>query len=267
MQSLSRTPQFAQRFRSTRTILALILREVSMSNGKTALGYVWEIAEPVASILVITLIMGLYFRTPPLGQNFPLFYASGILPMNIFLDMTGRVAGAVRFSRALLAYPGVTFLDALIARFLVAMMTKIVIFTLLVTAIVELYGLNPFFNYGQIAQGLLMAMGLGLALGTVNCLLFAFLPLYDRIWSMTTRPLFLFSAIVYLYETVPLPYRDWLWWNPIIHMVGSIRAGLYPTYAADYVSVTYIAVLIAIFLPVSLFFMRRYWREILDAQQ
>ena len=265
MQSLSRPPQFAQGFRSARTVLALILREVSMSNGKTMLGYVWEIAEPVVTILVLTMILGLYFRTPPLGQNFPLFYASGILPMAIFLDITGKVATAVRYSRPLLSYPGVTFLDALIARFLVAVMTKMVIFTVVLTSIVALYGLNPYFSYGHIATALLMAMGLGLAFGTVNCLLFAFLPLYDRIWGMVTRPLVLFSAVVYLYETVPLPYRDWLWWNPIIHMVGSMRAGLYPTYNDDYVSVTYIAVLIAICLPTALFFMRRFWREILDA--
>lgn len=244
--------------------MALVLREVSMSNGKTLLGYVWEIADPVATILVITLIMGLYFRTPPLGQSFPLFYASGILPMSFFLDMTGKVSGAIRFSRPLLGYPGVTFLDALIARFLVSLMTKLVIFVVVLTAIVELYDLRPFFNYEQIATGLLMAFLLGLSVGTLNCLLFAFLPLYDRFWSMLTRPLFLFSAIIYLFETVPLPYRDWLWWNPIIHMVGSIRGGIYPTYNNDYVSVTYVAILIAVTLPTSLFFMRRFWREILD---
>lgn len=265
MQSLSRPPQFAQRLRSARVILALILREVSMSNGKTMLGYVWEIAEPVVTILVLTMILSLYFRTPPLGQNFPLFYASGLLPMAIFLDIAGKVATAVRYSRPLLSYPGVTFLDALIARFLVAVMTKLVIFALVLTAIIELYGLNPYFSYGHIAKALLMAMGLGMAIGTVNCLLFAFLPLYDRIWAMVTRPLILFSAVIFLFESVPLPYRDWLWWNPIIHMVGAMRAGLYPTYNDDYVSVTYIIVLIAIFLPTALFFMRRYWREILDA--
>ncbi|MGQ0565160.1 MAG: ABC transporter permease [Gemmobacter sp.] len=265
MQSLSRTPQFAQRFRASRTILALILREVSMSNGKSMLGYIWEIAEPVATILLLTLILSLYFRTPPLGQNFALFYASGILPMAIFLDIINKVAGSVRFSRALLTYPGVTFLDALLARFLVAVMTKSIIFVLVLAAIIQIYDLNPFFNYDKIAQGLVMAMALGLAIGSFNCLMFAFVPLYDRLFGMLQRPLFLFSAIVYLFETVPLPYRDWLWWNPIIHMVGSIRAGLYPTYSADYVSVTYVVILIAIFLPTSLFFMRRYWREILEA--
>jgi hypothetical protein len=48
-------------------------------------------------------------------------------------------------------------------------------------------------------------------------------------------------------------------------MVGSMRGGLYPTYDSSYVSVTYIAVLVSLALPVSLFFMRRYWREILEA--
>lgn len=258
--------QSATRMRSTRTIVALILREVSMTNARALLGYVWEIVDPAVSILLITFILGLIFRSPPLGDNFPLFYASGILPYAMFIETSNKVATAVRFSRPLLAYPGVTFLHALIARFTVAAMTKLLVYVIVVTAIVQIYDLYAHFDYVDILMGLAMALGLGLALGALNCLLFAFVPMYEIVWSLVTRPLFLFSAIVYLFETVPLPYRDWLWWNPIIHMVGMMRRGLYPSHAADYVSVQYIGILIAIALPVAFFFLRRYWRELIEMQ-
>ena len=264
MQALSRRPLRSVRFRTIRTIGALVLREISMSNGRSLLGYTWDILEPVGSILILTLIMGQLFRSPQLGQNFPLFYASGILPYSFFMDTSARLSNAVRFSRPLLSYPGVTIIDTITARFLVAVITKAVVFSVVLTAIVVIYDLSAFFDYSKVISGVLMALMLGLALGTMNCLLFTYIPLYERVFGILTRPLLLFSAVLYLFETVPLPYRNWLWWNPIIHMVGMVRSGLYPTYKADYVSPTYVAILVAVMLPISLFFIRRYWREILE---
>jgi capsular polysaccharide transport system permease protein len=264
IQAIGKAPQTPQRPGSLRTIAALILREVSMTNGRTALGYLWEIVDPVFSIIVITMILELFFRSPPLGNNFPLFYASGILPFSFFIETSKRVSTAIRFSRPLLAYPGVTFLHALLARFILAVATKSIIYVFVLFAIVEIYGLSVYFNYGYIALSLLLAFAAGLAVGSMNCLLLTFLPLYEQAWAVVTRPLFLFSAIVYLYETVPLPFRDWLWWNPVVHMVGLMRRGIYPTYDAPYVSVAYIAIIVALLIPVSFFFMRRYWREMIE---
>jgi capsular polysaccharide transport system permease protein len=264
MQAIGKQPQTPRQPGAARTISALILREVSMTNGRTALGYLWEVLDPVFSIIVITMILELFFRSPPLGNNFPLFYASGILPFSFFIETSRRVSTAIRFSRPLLAYPGVTFLHALIARFVLAVATKIIVYIFVVFAIIEIYGLSVIFNYGFIALALTLAFAAGLAVGAMNCLLLTFVPLYEQAWNVITRPLFLFSAIVYLFETVPLPYRDWLWWNPVVHMVGLMRRGIYPTYDAPYVSVIYIGIIIALLIPVAFFFMRRYWREMID---
>lgn len=264
MQSIARQPQPATRTSALRTILALMLREISMSNGRTILGYFWEILAPVVTIVVVTAILGAFFRSPPLGNNFPLFYASGILPFSFFLDVTARVATAVRFSRPLLNYPGVTFLHALLARFILVVVTKTIVFAIVLFAIVRIYDLSTYFDFGEIALALALAFGAGLSVGSLNCLLISFVPLYERAWMLVTRPLFLFSAIIYLFETVPLPYRDWMWWNPAIHMVGMMRRGIYPTYDAAYVSVPYIVVIILGIMPVAFFFLRNYWREMLE---
>ncbi len=264
MQAIGKQPQTPRQAGSLRVTAALILREVSMTNGRTALGYLWEVLDPVIEIIVITMILQLFFRSPPLGNNFPLFYASGILPFAFFLETAKRVSTSIRFSRPLLAYPGVTFLHALMARFILAVATKALVYAFVLVAIVEIYDLSVFFDYGSIALALTLSFCAGLAVGSINCLLLTFLPLYEQVWSVVTRPLFLFSAIVYLYETVPLPYRDWLSWNPAVHMVGLMRRGIFPTYDAPYVSVTYIAIIIALLLPVSFFFMRRYWREMIE---
>lgn len=260
----TRAPQVFRGMRTPRTVFALMLREIGSSNGRSALGYLWEVLEPAVYIFVLTYLMGTFFRSPPIGSNFPLFFASGILPFMFFMEVQGSVSSAVRSSRPLLSYPGVTFFDAILARFILGSLTKLVIYVLVLTAIVQFYGLSALFHYERIIMALLMAMTLALGVGTLNCLLLSMFPLWERIWGFVRRPLFLASAIVYVYDSVPLPYRDWLWWNPIVHFVGMMRSGLYPSYAAPYVSVTYVAVLAVGTFTVGLFFLRRYFRDILN---
>ncbi|QYK43303.1 MAG: ABC transporter permease [Paracoccaceae bacterium] len=237
---------------------------MTMSNARSALGYVWEIVEPAAGILVLTVIFTLIMRSPPIGHNFPLFYASGLVPYIMFADLSNKVAVAVRHSKPLLSYPGVTFIDALIAKFLLSAMTKIVIYVLVLGGILIMYDLSPLFDYSKMILGLSLALMLAFSIGTMNCVLFHFFPLWDRIWSLINRPLMLLSGIIILIDDIPMPYRDWLEWNPIVHFVAVVRTGIYPTYQPTYLSVTYVVGIIAFLLPVGLFFVRRYWKDLID---
>lgn len=118
-----RTPAFA----TPRAVLALILREITTTYGRSPGGYVWAILEPAAGITLLTLVFSIGFRAPPLGTSFALFYAAGILPLLMYTDISAKLAQTVQFSRALLAYPRVTFLDALMARFILNMLTQMVV--------------------------------------------------------------------------------------------------------------------------------------------
>ena len=69
-----------RRFKTLRVLFALVLRELSASDSRASLGFLWLIIEPVAAMVLLTVIMSLLTRTPPLGTNFPLFYVTGLLP-------------------------------------------------------------------------------------------------------------------------------------------------------------------------------------------
>ena len=125
---LPRTPaRIPRRSSSPRVIAALMQREMSTTYGRSALGYLWAVLEPVGGIMVITLVFTLAFRSPPVGTSFPLFFASGVLPFTAFMDTMTKVSSAIRFSRPLLFYPGVTFMDAILARVLMNVLTQTMI--------------------------------------------------------------------------------------------------------------------------------------------
>lgn len=249
---------------TVRTILALMLREMSTTYGKSAMGYLWAILEPVAGLMLMSIIFSLAFRAPPMGTNFALFFATGFLPFTAYLDISGKVAVAVRFSKQLLFYPGVTFIDTLFARFFMAMLTNIMVGMVVLPAILILYSIDVILDPMAIALGYAMTLALALGVGTLNCFLLSMFPVWERTWAILNRPLFILSCVIFMFDTVPQPYRDWLWWNPLVHVVGQVRSGIYATYDANYVSPLYVFGVSMVTFVLGLILLRRYYREILN---
>ncbi|EAQ23717.1 putative cell surface polysaccharide export ABC-2 transporter permease protein [Roseovarius sp. 217] len=244
--------------------MALILREMSSTYGRSALGYLWAILEPVAGIMLMTFLFSLAFRSPSLGTNFPLFFASGVLPFMAYMDISGKMSLALRFSKQLLFYPGVTYIDALIARFILNALTHVLIAVMLFPLILFLYDVNVIIDMKALAMGYLLAFALGIGVGTLNCFLLSVFPIWERAWAILNRPLLLISGVIFLYDTVPMPYRDWLWWNPLVHPIGLVRKGIYSTYDAEYVSSVYVLTVSGITLMLGLLLLRRYHRDIIN---
>jgi capsular polysaccharide transport system permease protein len=254
-----------RRLRGARTIFALILREMATTYGRSAVGYMWAIIEPVAALTLLTLVFSLLLRSPPLGSNFPLFYASGYLIFSAYISVTNKVATSVQFSRQLLEFPAVTVLDAILARFILNMLTQIMVICIVLTGIIVIYDLKLILDLKDILISLGMTAAFVLGLGTFNCYLFLAFPSYQQVWSIANRPMFILSCIFFLFDSVPQPYRDFLWYNPLIHMVGKMRAGIYATYQAEYVSIAYVMGLSLLLFAVGLFLLRHHVRNALNA--
>lgn len=249
---------------TVQTVIALMLREMSATYGRSSLGYLWAILEPVAGIFLLTFVFSLAFRSPSLGTSFPLFFATGILPFMAYMDVSNKMSVALRYSKQLLFYPGVTYTDALIARFLLNAITSIMIAVILLPLIIIFYDLNVIIDMKAIAWGYMLAFALGAGIGTLNCFLLSVLPIWERAWAVLNRPMFLVSGVIVLFDTVPLPYRDWMWWNPLIHPIGLVRKGIYSTYDATYVSSVYVLAVSGVTLALGLLLLRRYHRDIIN---
>ena len=231
----------ARRHKSARTILALMLREMSTTYGRSAGGYLWAVVEPVAVIAVLSFGFSLLLRAPAVGDNFPLFYASGYLPFALYQGVSSKVATAIRFSRPLLAYPAVTFMDAILARLLLETLTQAMVFVVVVVGIHVIFDLRSVIDLPTLLLALALAAGLGLGIGSLNCYLMSTFGVWERVWGIVTRPMFLISGVFFTYEAMPGFARDYLWYNPVLQIVGLARDGIYVTYDGSYVSVPYIA--------------------------
>lgn len=256
----------ARRFRTQRTVAALVLREMSTTYGRTPGGYIWAILEPVLGIALFTLILteGLRIRTPGLGVSFPLFFATGILPFQLFNKLANKISRSLNFSRPLLRYPGVTYVDAILARAILNTLTYLLVFALVIGGLLALFDTRTILHFPPILTALAMAVALGVGIGVLNCYLFAAFPLWESLWDIATTPLFLISGVIFLYDSLPRVAQDILWWNPLIHVIGLMRRGFYPGYDAAYVSVPYVMGLAAGCMVLGMLLLHRYHKDILQ---
>lgn len=253
-----------RRFASLRSIAALVLREMSTTNGRSPGGYLWAILEPVAGIALLTIIFSMAFRQPAIGSNFALFYASGLIPLTVFTSVVNRVGQSVSYSRQLLAYPSVTYIDAILARFLLNMLTQIMVASVVYCGILLAFDTKTILNIPAIAASLALAGALALGIGTLNCFLITKFPIWQQFWSILTRPLFIISCVFMVYDQIPTWAREWLWYNPIVHIVGMMRHGFYSTYHATYVSSAYVIGVSLVTGTVGLLLLYRHQHDLLE---
>lgn len=252
------------RFQRLRVLFALMVREMQTNFGRSWGGYFWAIAEPLGGILLLSIAFGLALRSPPLGSSFLLFYASGYIPYNTYNYVSNAVTGAIRSNRGLLTYPVVTMLDAVLAKFLLSTLTMLVVGVLLYIIIFLSIDQPVQLDLGLIALAFFLAALIGLGVGALNCVLFRFFPTWRSVWKILSRPKFILSGVLFLYEAVPAGLRDVLWFNPVAHVIGLMRAGIYGGYHPQYVSIPYVVGLSLGLFVIGAYLLRRHATALLD---
>jgi capsular polysaccharide transport system permease protein len=230
------SPSVTRRFATMRTVVALMLREMVTTYGRSPGGYVWAVIEPVAAITLLSIAFSVAFHAPSLGPSFPLFYATGYLPYMLFHDVSNKTATAIRFSRPLLSFGAVSWPDVLAARYILNLLTHLVVTALVIGAMLLFLDIRATPDLAMVLNAVAMAAVLALGVGVMNAYLFLAFPAWERIWMVITRPLFIISGIFFLFEDLPRWVRDYLWFNPLFHVTGEMRAGFYAIYSPNYVS-------------------------------
>lgn len=169
-----------------------------------------------------------------------LFYATGYIPFHAYSDIAGVVSSSVVVNRQLMQFPAVTPIDVVLARFILAALTIVVVSALVFTALFWVLDEPIRLSLGPVLQGMGAAMLLGLGVGALNTVVFAFVPIWERVWVIINRPLFIISGVFFTFESLPQQAKDLLWWNPLVHVIGEVRKGIYPVYDGEYVTLPFV---------------------------
>jgi capsular polysaccharide transport system permease protein len=167
---------------SLRSIIALMLREMSTRYGRTPGGYLWAILEPLGMIIILSFAWSLLARSPSMGTSFLLFKGTGYLVLQTFTTLGGQVGHALTFSKQLLRYPRVTWVDAIAARFTLNALVVFTVTFIILSGIIIYEDIDVVLGWGPILLAMFFAAGLGLGVGCLNAFLFMRFPVWLR-WS------------------------------------------------------------------------------------
>ena len=227
-------------------IPALMVREMVVINGRALGGYAWAILEPILGITLLTVIFSAISYVPPIGSVYPLFYATGYLPFLFWSGAHARIMASSRSSKALLEHASVTIPDVLIARLALAAITSATVMILIYVGIRVIWQPEERIDIVVMSQAFLLTAALAFGIGTLNAALSSMFSVWEKIWGIASRPLFIISGIFFPFMDMPENVRDVIWWNPLVHVVGMTRQAVYSGYDGSYVSVPFVLIVSAV---------------------
>lgn len=222
-----------------RVLLSLILRETHATFGASHFGYLWAIITPTASVALLVFIFSLVDRQPPFGASLALFFATGILTLQFFNELSGKLMTVFNANRALLTYPIIKDVDTLLARGLLITATYLLIMGIFYGSLLLLDLATFPARIEQVLFAFFATALLGIGFGTVNAIIASMWDTWIQIERILTRPLFFISGIFYVPSHLPPQVTAVLTWNPVLHLVEWFREGFYPNYHSFVLDITY----------------------------
>lgn len=222
-----------------RVIASLVLRETRATFGTSSFGYVWAIITPAASVGLLVFLFSMIDRQPPFGASLALFFATGILTLQFFTELSGKLMTVFDANRALLTYPIIKDVDTLFARLLLISATYTLIMLIFYGALIVLGLADTPARPEEVILAFLATGLLGFGMGTVNAVILSLWDPWSQIEKILTRPLFFVSGLFYVPSQLPPQAREVLQWNPVLHLVEWFRHGFYPNYNSSMLNVWY----------------------------
>lgn len=248
-------------------ILGSILREFQSKYRNSLLGALWSILNPLAMIIVYTMVFSqlMQARLPGVASSFgySIYLCAGILTWGLFSEITNRCLQIFIDNATLikkLSFPRMCLPLIVIGS---ATLNFLIIFGLF-TLFLLMTGSFPGWPYlGMIPVliiQILFAAGLGLSLGIVN----VFFRDVGQFFNVFIQFWFWLTPIIYPITILPENIRALIHLNPMTHLIGAYQNMLVRHTWPDWLALWPIALISGLLCLWSMYLFRRRAGEIVD---
>lgn len=242
-------------------VFALFLRELKTRFGTYKQGYVWLLLEPIAHVLLLSLMFS-YMRGRTLyAIDYPVFIVTGIVPFLMFKNIALRIMESVDGNRGLFTFRQIKPSDTFFTRALMEGFLGLLIYALLLLGM-GWFGLDTPMRdpLTLIVMYALLALG-GIGLGMIFSVIVHHLPEAKTIIRLIFFPLYFISGIIFPAQMLPEEFLPYLLWNPILHAIEINRIAFFDQYhALHQISMTYavLAALVCLYFGMAWYRLRRF---------
>ena len=223
-----------------RVARALILREMRVRFGRSQLGYLWAVTEPLAYVAAFSAMFHFMDRHPPFGSSMPLFFVAGILPFQMFRNLANQLSGAFNANQALMTYPIVQPIDTIVSRTILEVATSLFIILVVITAFVVTGEAPMPTNIIRIVEAIALLAMLGFGFGLMSAVIITRVDAWQNVTRLIMTPMLFLSGVFYSLDTLPPTVRAVVAWNPVVHGVEMFRDGYYTNYRSSDIEPFYI---------------------------
>jgi len=220
---------------------ALFLREALSRIFVSRTAWFWLIAEPVFQLVFMIFLLAVIRVQVIGGIDTANWVALGMLGFLLFQRSSNQIMSGVKGNKALFAYRQVKPIDTLLVRAgLEGFIMVLVIISLNIGMILFGYSIMPDDPF-RVLKAFFGLWIFGIGFGLVASVAKELLPGMDKILGFLMRPLMIISGVIFPIAKIPLPYREWLMYNPIAHGLEELRLGFATYYhVVPELSVTYL---------------------------
>ncbi|MDP4023884.1 ABC transporter permease [Methylobacterium sp. NEAU 140] len=210
-------------------LYALILRDMRTRFGSSLWGYGVVVLWPCVHVFVLIAIYTFQKMPVPLGDNRPLFFATGAVPVLMFQYISREVMKSVVMNRPLTYYPQVKLFDLIFSRILVEIVTGF-LSLLVVCGVLVSIGVDPRPHDPFLAVcGYLTAILLGIGLGAINVSIISFFPGWLIGYALFSIIVYITSGVIFMPSYMPEKIYYWLKFNPVLQLSEWMRSAYYPS--------------------------------------
>jgi lipopolysaccharide transport system permease protein len=214
--------RFFANFKKYRFLLdQLVKRDIKIKYRRSVLGIFWSFLEPLLSMIVLTIVFSAFFKHTI--ANYPVYYLTGMLIYQFFAGGSNAAMRSIKSSASILKtiyVPKYMFsLSAILSNFVTFLLSLIVLFLVMV-ATNATFTIYIIFAILPIIALLLLTIGVGLILATVN----VFFRHMEHLYGVCLMLLMYAMPIFYPPEIVPASFRFIQYYNPLYAVIGCCRS-------------------------------------------
>lgn len=203
----------------------LVWRDIKIRYKQSAIGVLWAVIQPVAGMIIFSLIFGRVARFQATDVPYPVFVYSGLLLWTYFATSIAQSSASVVGNANLVTKVFFPRLIIPLASILGPLLDFCIAFAVLVCLMIG-YGIVPALAVvtlpGFVLLAVLTALGLGLWLAALNVKYRDVphaIPFLTQLWMFAT-------PIIYPVTIVPADWRWLLSLNPMTGVIEGVRWGL-----------------------------------------
>ncbi len=205
-------------------ILGSVRREFESRYQNSLLGAAWTILNPLAMIVVYTVIFSQVMRARLPGVDntmaYSIYLCAGVLTWGLFAEIVTRAQTVFLENATLLKklnFPRMSLPVTVVANAVLNFVIVFSLFTVFLIASGNFPGLVFLALLPTLAVMVLFAIGLGVTLGILN----VFFRDVGQFFSIFMQFWFWLTPIVYPASILPAPLADYMHWNPMARLIGA----------------------------------------------